>query len=212
MPTVPGLTVLGRTSSINVRKVLWTLDELGLAYQREEWGLPLRDPRTPDFLALNPNGQVPVLRDGEVALWQSHAIMRHVASVHGGGRLMGATALERARVDQWMSWQEADLNPDWLYAVMALLRRAPGFDDAALIAASVKRWTARMELLEGQLADGREFLVGEVISLADIVIGLSAHRWFATPMQRPNLPALAAYHARLAARPAAREHLDPAQG
>ena len=58
------LVVLGRITSINVRKVLWALDELGLGYEREDWGLPLRDPRTPEFLALNPNGQVPVVIEG----------------------------------------------------------------------------------------------------------------------------------------------------
>ena len=73
------LKVLGRVTSINVRKVLWLADELGLTCEREDWGLPIRDPKVPEFLALNPNGQVPVLIEDGFVLWESSAITRYLA-------------------------------------------------------------------------------------------------------------------------------------
>ena len=81
------LRILGRVTSINVRKVLWAADELGVAYEREDWGLPLRDPHDPEFLKLNPNALVPVLVDDEFVLWESHAIIRYLAE-RGGGTLI----------------------------------------------------------------------------------------------------------------------------
>src|SRR6185295_3294025 len=99
------LTILGRVTSINVRKVLWTADELGVPYQVEVWGKPERDPNTPDFLALNPNGQVPVLCDGALVLWESSAIVRYLIEEYGAGELMPRDLLTRVRAEQWFAWQ-----------------------------------------------------------------------------------------------------------
>ena len=92
------LRVLGRVTSINVRKVLWALDELGLAYNREDWGLPIRDPKVPEFLALNPNGQVPVLVDGDFSMWESNAILVYLAERYGMGVLLSDDIRTRAPV------------------------------------------------------------------------------------------------------------------
>ena len=90
------LKILGRVTSINVRKALWVLDELGVAYEREDWGLPLRDPKVPEFLAFNPNAQVPVLIDGDFVLWESIAIMSYLNEARGSGALMPDDAQTRA--------------------------------------------------------------------------------------------------------------------
>ena len=105
------LKVLGRKASINVRKVLWTADELGIAYDREDWGLPLRDPNVPDFLALNPNAQVPVIVDDGFVLYESPAIMRYLCEREGDTRRLPADLRERAIVGQWLSWNGAELMP-----------------------------------------------------------------------------------------------------
>jgi len=97
------LRVLGRTTSINVRKVLWAAGEMGLAYEQEVWGNPDRDPNVPEFLALNPNAQVPVLVDDGFVLWESNAIMRYLAEKTGSD-LLPADRRERALVDQWLTW------------------------------------------------------------------------------------------------------------
>lgn len=204
------LKILGRASSINVRKVLWTADELGLAYEREEWGLPLRDPNVADFLALNPNGQVPVIRDGDFVLWESHAIMRYLAERHGPSPLLPADMHARAIVEQWLGWQATELNFAWSYAAMALVRKAPGYDDPARIEGSLRAWTAKMRLLDARLGETGAYAAGAAFTLADIALGLSAHRWFGGDFERPDLAHVGAYYDRVRARSAARAHFDAA--
>jgi glutathione S-transferase len=194
------MRVLGRVTSINVRKVLWALDELGIGYEREDWGLPIRDPKVPEFLALNPNGQVPVLIDDDFSMWESNAILVYLAESHGKGVLLSDQVQTRAVTLQWLGWQVSDLNPAWMYAVLALQRKVPGYDNAERIAESLTRWTARMEILEAELAKGRAFIAGEGFSIADIALGLSIHRWFRLPAEKKALPAVEAYYQRLMSR------------
>lgn len=192
------LRILGRVTSINVRKVLWALDELGLDYSREDWGLPLRDPKVPEFLALNPNGQVPVLVENELVLWESNAILIYLAEREG--QLLPKQLEARALALQWLIWQTSELNPPWGYAVNALIRKTPGYDDPAKIAESMTRWGAKMELLEAQLAkSGTGFVAGE-FGIADIALGLSVHRWMSIAAEKPGLPAVVDYYERLRGR------------
>lgn len=203
------LRILGRVTSINVRKVLWAADELSLAYAREDWGLPLRDPNTPEFRALNPNAQVPVIIDGEFVLWESHAIMRYWAEREASS-LLPKDAHQRAIVEQWLGWQASDLNMAWGYAVMALVRKLPGYEDQARIAESMKAWTAKMRVLETRLGETGAYAAGGDFSLADIALGLSVHRWFGGDFERPDLTHVSAYYERVRMRPAARAHFDAA--
>ncbi len=193
--------VLGRVTSINVRKVLWALDELGIGYEREDWGLPQRDPNVPEFLALNPNGQVPVLiEDDGQALWESNGLLVYLGQTRHGLLPMDRNDLGRAL--QWLGWQASELNPPWGYAVNALMRQTPGYDDPDRIADSIRRWSAKMRVLEAELALGRPFVAGDQFSIADIALGLSCHRWFMTPFEKPALPAVERYYQRLRTRPA----------
>lgn len=196
------LKVLGRITSINVRKVTWAADELGVSYDREDWGLPLRDPNVPEYLRLNPNAQVPVIVDGEFVLWESNAILGYLARKHHG--LLPRTIEGQALVEQWLSWQVGELNPQWTYAVHALLRKNPAFNDPLRIADSIAKWTAKMDVLEGQLQKTQQFVTGEEFSIADIALALSVHRWFMTPMQHRALPEVARYYERMKDRPAAK--------
>lgn len=191
------MRVLGRVTSINVRKVLWAADVAGLQYAREDWGLPLRDPKVPEFLALNPNGQVPVIVDGAFTLWESHAIMQYLAEKAGGGVLLPQDLQLRARVLQWLAWQATELGAQAGYPVHMLLRQTPGYDDPKRLAEAVRFWTGKMAILEGQLAKGDAFVAGEQLTLADIAIGLTVHRWFSVPIERPALPFVGEYYQRL---------------
>ena len=201
------LKVLGRVTSINVRKVLWALDELGLGYEREDWGMPLRDPKVPEFLALNPNGQVPVFIENGVVLWESNAILIYLAERESS--LLPDQLEERALVLQWLGWQAAELNPPWGYAVNALIRKTPGYDDPARIAESMKNWGARMALLEAQLVRASTGYVSGGFSIADIAIGLSVHRWMSISAQKPELPAVADYYELLMSREAGARWMGP---
>jgi len=203
------LKILGRVTSINVRKVLWVLDELGIAYEREDWGLPLRDPKVPEFLKLNPNGQVPVLVEDGFVLWESGAVMRYL-SKHEGGALMPSDSRQRAIADQWLTWQATELSPHWVYPLQALVRKNPAFNDSEKLAKALADWTAKMRILENQLAGSGSFATGERFTLADIALGVSVHRWFETPFERPDLPAVRAYYDRLRTRPAAEPYLTAA--
>lgn len=205
------LKVLGRVTSINVRKVLWALDALGLAYSQEDWGLPLRDPKVPAFLALNPNGQVPVLVEGNFVLWESNAILIYLAEREG--RLLPPQLEQRAQVLQWLGWQAAELNPAWGYAVNALIRHTPGYDDPAKVAESMGKWANKMEILEAELAKGAASVLGhrqgngmvegeDGLTIADIALGLSIHRWMSIPADKPDFPAIADYYERLMSREA----------
>lgn len=200
------LRILGRASSINVRKVLWTCAELDLPYEREDWGNGFRSTASPEFLALNPNAMVPVIIDGDFVLWESNAICSYLANQYPLHDLLPAAPRERALVEQWMGWQATELNNAWRYVFMARVRNSPEHTDEAAIAHSQVQWNHCMELLDRQLERTGAFVSGERFSLADIVIGLSVNRWRLTPMQHPELPAVNAYFERLGERPGFRLH------
>lgn len=200
------LKVLGRVTSINVRKVLWALDEMGLAYEREDWGMPIRDPKVPEFLALNPNGQVPVMIEGDFVLWESNAILIYLAEREG--KLLPSQLEERALALQWLVWQATELNPPWGYAVNALIRRTPGYDDPAKVADSIAKWAGKMEMLEEKLTGGVGY-IGRDFSIADIALGLSVHRWMSIPAEKAEFPAVAEYYERLMSREAGARWMGP---
>lgn len=187
------LKIIGKPTSINVRKVLWTCVELDLPFAREDW--------LDRHASLNPNRMVPVLVDGDFVLWESNAICRYLCRRDGSGALLPRDARDCARVEQWMDWQATELNNAWRYAFMALVRASPAHADPAQIAASVDHWNRHVGILDAQLAATGAHVAGEGFTLADVVIGLSLNRWSMTPMARPDYPHVAAYLARLAERP-----------
>jgi glutathione S-transferase len=204
------LQLLGRPTSINVRKVQWLCDELALRYTLQSWGAGVRDTGTPEFLALNPNGLVPVLVEpaagGDFVLWESNTICRYLAARAQRQDLLPAAPRERACVEQWMDWQAGELNNAWRYAFMHLVRKNPAFADAQAAQASVGQWNRHMAMLDAQLARSGAFVAGEHFTLADIVIGLATARWLMAPIERSELPAVAAYVERLKMRPAFTAH------
>jgi len=200
------ISILGKASSINVRKVLWTCAELGTAFEREDWGSGFRSTDSAEFLAMNPNGLVPVIRDGDFVLWESNTIIRYLASEYGGAALYPALPRQRAGIDQWIDWQASDLNRSWSYAFMALVRKSPAHQDPKQISASARAWSRHMAVLDKQLEKTGGHVAGDGFTLADIPIGLSVHRWFSTPLTHPHLPAVSAYYDLLAGRAGYREH------
>lgn len=192
--------ILGRASSINVRKVLWTCAEIGTPFEREDWGNGFKPVDTPEFLALNPNAMVPVIQDGDFTLWESNTIIRYLATRYGEAALYPAEARARAGVDQWIDWQASDLNRSWSYAFMSLVRHSPSHQNPEALAAGLAEWTRYMGILDRQLAKTGAYVAGEHFSLADIPIGLSVNRWFETPFDHPHLPAVSDYYERLSER------------
>jgi len=201
------LRILGRRSSINVRKVLWACDEIGLAYTQEDWGSGTRATSDPEFQALNPKGLVPAVVDDGAVLTESNAIVRYLAAKHGRTDLLPAEPLARLRVEEMMDWQATDLNWSWRIAFHAIARKNPGIGTPEQVRASLAGWTTLMTVLERRLAAGGPYACGDVFTAADIAIGLAVNRWFQMPMERPDLPAALAYWQRLMQRPAGKPHL-----
>lgn len=200
------LKIYGRNRSINVRKVLWACDEIGIAYDRIDIPTETKSTRDPAYLALNPNGLIPVIQDGDFVMWESNAICRYLAMKHGRTDLLPADPVGRARVEQWMDWQATDLNAAWRYAFLALVRNTPPNPDQERLAASIESWNRLMGILDGQLRKTGGHAAGADFTVADIVIGLTVNRWLMTPIERPDYPAVAAYFQRLSARPAFAAH------
>jgi glutathione S-transferase len=198
------LKILGRISSINVRKVTWACGEIGIPYEREDWGAGFKSAQSPEFLALNPNGLIPVVIDENGPLWESNAICRYLAAKHRRTDLLPEDPHRRAVVDQWMDWQATEFNYSWRYAVMALVRKHPDYKDEDQIEASLKAWRDKIAVIEGQIK--APFLTGDSFTIADIVVGLSINRWLKTPRTHGEFPEVRAYVERLMQRPAALAH------
>lgn len=200
------MKLLGRLTSINVRKVMWTAAQLGLDLDREDWGAGFRATQDPAYLALNPNALVPVLIDGDFVLWESNSICRYLAAKQGATTLLPAEPQARAKVEQWMDWQAGELNNSWRVAFMALVRGQPASPEA--IEQSVANWNRHMAMLDAQLARTDAHVCGAGFTLADVVLGLSAQRWKNAPIERVMLPAVDAWLQRLAARPGFADYVD----
>jgi glutathione S-transferase len=178
------LTIFGYAASINVRKVLWVCEELGLAFAREDWGGGTRPTSDPRFLSLNPVGMVPVIDDDGVVVFESNAIVRYLAASRRRTDLLPDIPAERARVEQWMDWQGSDFNNAWRAAYQGLVKKNPAFQDPAAIEASARQLGAAVGVVDGQLGRTGAYVAGERFTVADVVIGLSLHRWRSIPIER----------------------------
>ncbi|SFE14982.1 glutathione S-transferase [Paracidovorax konjaci] len=193
------LRLWGRTSSINVRKVLWATQELGLELQRTDAGGQFGIVREPQFLALNPNGLVPLIEDDGVALWESNTIVRYLCARHAPGDLYPEDLPTRFLAEQWMDWQQTTLNPAGRDAFLQWIRTPAAQRDDAAIARSVAATEPLMELLDAHLAR-HAYLAGDRFTMADIPVGCEIHRWWGLPQDRPARPHLERWYGALRAR------------
>lgn len=201
------LTIWGRRSAFNVQKVLWLTGELDLEHQHIEVGGSAGGLDAPEFVAMNPHRKVPVIRDGDAVVWESHTILRYLAARYGQGSFWKDDPVQRALAERWMDWSQTALQPAFLNGVFWGFYRTPVAQrDTAAIAASLKRCNDCMRQLDRQL-EGRDFLVGDALSLADIPAGCNLFRYFNIEIERPALPNLSAWYSRLTERPAYAEHV-----
>ena len=198
--------IWGRTSSINVQKVMWTVAELGLPHERIDAGGPFGGLDGPEYAGLNPNRLIPVLQDGATVVWESNAIVRYLAGRYGSGGLWPEDAGARSEADRWMDWQLTTLQPAITPIFWGLIRTPPEQRDLGLIAASAERLGQAMTILDGHLAD-RPFVAGDALTMGDIPVGCACWRYANLAIARPELPNILAYRARLEARPGYRAHV-----
>jgi len=197
------LTLWGRGNSNNVKKVLWCLAEIELPFEHVEAGGAHGVVDTPAFRALNPNGLVPVIRDGDLVLWESNAIVRYLAAVHSDGLLYPSDPVTRARGDRWMDWCSTTLAPVFRTVFWGLVRTPPEKRDGAAIAAAAAEVGRLLAMVDAELS-ARRHLAGDDFTMGDIPLGCFVHAWFAMPLDRPSLPALARWYGDLLDRPAYR--------
>jgi glutathione S-transferase len=201
------LRIWGRLSSINVRKVVWTAQELGLALQRTDAGGQFGLVREDDYLALNPNGLVPLLQDDGVVLWESNVIVRYLCARYAAGVLYPDALPARFAAEQWMDWQQTTLNPAGRPAFIQWIRTPADQRDAALVAQSVAATEPLLALLDSHLGRSAH-LAGERFTMADIPVACEVHRWFGLPQPRPAWPHLERWYTEVSMRPGARGVLD----
>lgn len=201
------LTIYGRTNSANVQKVLWCLGELGVPYERIDAGLAHGKNTEDWYLALNPNGRVPLLVDGSFSLWESNTIVRYLAAKHDYGGLYPAALETRAHAERWMDWQLSTLVAPVSSVFQALYRTPPEKRDPAAILRQTTEANRAVSLFEAHVAR-QPFVAGAEFTMGDICVGTMVHRWLEIEgIERPAFPAAHAWRARLAARPAFRTHV-----
>jgi glutathione S-transferase len=200
------LRVWGRISSINVRKVVLCAQVLGLEFERIDAGLSHGIVHTPDYLALNPNGQVPLLQDGDFALWESNVIVRYLCK-REHSNLYPADLHTQFDAERWMDWQQTTLNRASGPAFVQWVRTPTAHRDAQVIGTSVAATEPLFALLDRHLAR-LPFMCGDTPSMADIPIACEVHRWWGLPLPRPAWPHLERWYAQWLAHPASRGVLD----
>lgn len=201
------IKIWGRASSVNVQKVLWAADEVGLTYERVDVGGAFGGLDTPEFERLNPARLIPALQDGDFVLAESNAIVRYLAEKYGAGTLAPPSLEERASAQQWCEWGQYSLYRDIISNCFhQLIRVTADQRNHALLKASAARAGDHLATLDRHLA-GRSYIMGSEFTFADIIVGCMTHRYFTMEIVRPTLPNVEAWYQRLSTRPPFRKHV-----
>jgi glutathione S-transferase len=200
------LKVWGRTNSVNVKKALWCIEELGLRYERVDAGMQYGVVNTAEYRKLNPNGLVPTIEDDGFVLWESHTIARYLAAKHGAGSLWPTDVRKRAEAERWMDWAftfQAAFRP----VFWGLVRTPPEKRDIAAIEDGRKKCAELLGYFDAALS-GRKYVAGDEFTVGDIPMGCHVQLWMRLPIERPRHAALEAWFGRLLERPAYRKVVD----
>jgi glutathione S-transferase len=201
------LKVWGRTNSVNVKKALWCVEELGIKYERVDAGMQFGVTKTPEYMNMNPNSLVPTIEDDGFILWESHTIVRYLSAKHSMGKLCPSDLRARADAERWMDWaftfQRAMRDVFWgLIRTPAEKRDAKAIEEGRVASNKLAA-----EVLERSLA-GKKFVTGDAFTMGDIPVGCEVQRWMRCPIERPKLPNVEAWFERLRERPAFRKNVD----
>jgi glutathione S-transferase len=204
------LRIWGRANSVNVQKVLWCLHELDIAYERIDAGMQYGRNTEPDYLAMNPNGRVPTLVDGDYVLWESNSIMRYLALAYARDSPIYPQAPKaRAGVDRWLDWTLSTLQPVDRPVFWAMVRTPPEKRDMVAIQKDADAEAVVWRIADRQLAT-RRFIEGDDFTIGDIAIGAYARRWFGVDgVTKPKLPNLERWFAQIAGRPGFGKYIAP---
>lgn len=200
------IKIWGRRSAFNVQKALWMLGELDLAHEHIDVGGRAGGLKTPEFLAINPTGRIPVLEDGGLVIWESHAILRYLAAEYGSGTLWPESPAERSEADRWMDWAQTALQVAFMDLFWGFYRTPEDDRDEAVIERASLRCDRLFALLDTHL-ESRPWLAGDTFTMADIPAGATLYRYYEMDIHRGILPCVEAWYDRLKDRPAFRTHV-----
>jgi glutathione S-transferase len=200
------LKLWGRTNSVNVKKALWCLGELGLPYERVDAGGQFGVVNTPEYRRMNPNGRVPTIEEDGFVLWESNTIVRYLCAKHSMGKLCPSDLRARADAERWMDWafsfQSAMRDVFW-----GLIRTPPEKRNLKAIEDGAKLSHELAAMLDGALAR-RPYVAGANFTMGDIPIGCEVQRYLRVPIERPSWPNVEAWFGRLRERAPFVEHVD----
>src|SRR5688572_6681725 len=215
------LKVWGRPTSTNTQRVLWALAEAKVPYEltlasgttgakgyvwRGE--KPFGIVETAEYRAMNPNGTIPTIKDGDFTLWESNAIVAYLARRYAPDKLYSSSEATYARALQWMIWTNCNLDHP-IHALVMHLERLPAAQRSAeTVEISRQEVVRKLELMEAQLVRSR-YLTGEDFSMGDIPPSISITRFFHFGLEHPPAPRVMDWLARLDEREGFRAHVAP---
>lgn len=194
------LRILGRANSFNVRKVLWTCDELGISFQREDWGRGYRSTDDPEFLRINPVGLIPAVIENDEIILESNTIVRYLATKYGPEYFYPQDPLQRARTERWMDWANYETSISLRGAFLGGMLNEEPWNNPWFIERGRQQITKEMGQLNEHLSKTRPYVTGNKFTVADIAIGLVVNRWFSLNLDRPRLSAAMNYYETLSTR------------
>lgn len=202
------IKVWGRHDGSNVIKAMWCIGELGIEYERVDWGGKFGGNDDPSYRAMNPNGRLPTIEEEDGwSVWESGAVIRYLSAKHDMGGLYPSDPRDRADADRWMDWSSLNLAA-FNIAYLDYFFRLPAAErDISKVEAAVKAASPWYDILDKHL-EGRDYVCGDSLTIGDIPAGALTHRWMTwTPGDRPSHPNVEAWYARLCERPAYQEHV-----
>ena len=200
------LKVWARNNSSNAQKVMWAIGEIGISYERTDIGMEFGGNDKPDYLALNPNGLIPTIEDGDLVLWESNSIIRYLANRYSAGKLEPSDAKTRALANQWMDWQISVFQPAFTKTFWGLIRTPPERREQTVIAESKTKSVAAATILDAELSR-HAYVAGDAFSIGDIPVGVFIYRFRQLVPERPPMRNLERWYASIEKRSAFHEHV-----
>lgn len=193
------LTIWGRGNSSNVKKALWCAAELGLDYIHTNAGGSYGKVNQESYRSLNPNGLIPLLQDGDFALWESNTIVRYLAAKFGQAPFYPQELQARAAAEKWMDWTTSTIAVPFRTLFLGMVRTLPDQRDMPQIETAIAELEQQFAIVEQTLA-GQPYLSGKEFGIGDIPLGSFIYTWFEMPIKRQPRPHLERWYQQLCTR------------
>lgn len=187
-------------------RVYWLLEELGLPYEAVKLNMREKEHKNENYLKLNPNGKVPCLKDGEFVIWESIAINHYLADKYSPS-LLGLTPENRGLIQQWSVWSIVELQKPLIDIFIQKIFVPEDKRDHNLIEKAEKICLTLLSILNSALL-GKEYIVGQVFSLADLNLASVVHITSAIQMDISTYKNIQIWLARLTERPAFQKYIN----